>query len=56
MFAGTNLLIVRVGYDDTRNAYRLFNPNINSVGVSVPFRFDDAAFHLKMNVLQRFEY
>ncbi len=40
----TSVLCVMVGYEDTRKAYRLFNPNTNSVVVSATCRFDEAAF------------
>ena len=43
----TSVLCVMVGYDDTRKAYRLFNPNTNSVVVSATCRFDEAAFPFK---------
>ena len=40
----TSVLCVMVGYDDTRKAYRLFNPNNFSVVVSASCRFDETTF------------
>ena len=40
----TSVLCVMVGYDDTRKAYRLFNPNNFLVVVSASCRFDETTF------------
>ena len=45
----TSVLCVMVGYDDTRKAYRLFNPNNHNVVVSSSCRFDESVFPFKQS-------
>ena len=45
----TSVLCVMVGYDDTRKAYRLFNPNNHNVVVSSSCRFDESVFPFRQN-------
>ena len=46
----TSVFCVIVGYDDTRNGYRLLNPNNFSVVVSPSCRFDETQFPFRQEV------